>query len=232
MSTYVMSDIHGDCLKYQQALKAINLQENDILYVLGDVIDRGTGSCKILFDMMCHFNIIPLLGNHEFMAMSVLSKLLEEITEDTIGGFDQGFVTGMLTWFKNGGQSTLEEFKKLSSEDRQLILEYLEEFELYEEITVNGQEYILVHAGLHNFAETKKLSDYQLYEVIWEPTDYDKVYFKDKILITGHTPVQLISKGKSEKILKMNNHIAIDCGCGFNGKLGVLCLDTMEEMYF
>lgn len=232
MSTYVMSDIHGDCLKYQQALKAINLQENDILYVLGDVIDRGTGSCKILFDMMCHFNIIPLLGNHEFMAMSVLSKLLEEITEDTIGGFDQGFVTGMLAWFKNGGQSTLEEFKKLSSEDRQLILEYLEEFELYEEITVNGQEYILVHAGLHNFAETKKLSDYQLYEVIWEPTDYDKVYFKDKILITGHTPVQLISKGKSEKILKMNNHIAIDCGCGFNGKLGVLCLDTMEEMYF
>lgn len=232
MATYVMSDIHGEYLKYQQALKAINLQENDVLYVLGDVIDRGTGSCKILFDMMCHFNIIPLLGNHEFMAMSVLSKLLEEITEDTIGGFDQDFVTGMLTWFKNGGQSTLEEFKKLSSEDRQLILEYLEEFELYEEITVNGQEYILVHAGLHNFAETKKLSNYQLYEVIWEPTDYDKVYFKDKILITGHTPVQLISKGKSEKILKMNNHIAIDCGCGFNGKLGVLCLDTMEEMYF
>lgn len=232
MSTYIMSDIHGDCLKYQQALKAINLQENDILYVLGDVVDRGTGSCKILFDMMCHFNIIPLLGNHEFMAMSVLSKLMEEITEDTIGGFDQDFVKGMITWFKNGGQSTLEEFKKLSLEDRQSILEYLEEFELYEEITVNGQEYILVHAGLHNFAETKKLSDYQLYEVIWEPTDYDKVYFKDKILITGHTPVQLISKGKSEKILKMNNHIAIDCGCGFNGKLGVLCLDTMEEMYF
>ena len=114
----------------------------------------------------------------------IISKLLEEITEDTIGGFDQDFVTGMLTWFKNGGQSTLEEFKKLSSEDRQLILEYLEEFELYEEITVNGQEYILVHAGLHNFAETKKLSNYQLYEVIWEPTDYDKVYFKDKILIT------------------------------------------------
>lgn len=232
MSTYIMSDIHGDCLKYQQALKAINLQENDILYVLGDVVDRGTGSCKILFDMMCHFNIIPLLGNHEFMAMSVLSKLMEEITEDTIGGFDHDFVKGMITWFKNGGQSTLEEFKKLSLEDRQSILEYLEEFELYEEITVNGQEYILVHAGLHNFAETKKLSDYQLYEVIWEPTDYDKVYFKDKILITGHTPVQLISKGKSEKILKMNNHIAIDCGCGFNGKLGVLCLDTMEEMYF
>ncbi len=232
MSTYVMSDIHGDYPKYQQALKAICLQENDVLYVLGDVVDRGTGSCKILLDMMCHFNIIPILGNHEFMAISVLSKLVEEITEDTLVGFDQNFVMGMLTWFKNGGRNTLAEFKKLSPEDRQSILEYLEEFELYAETTVNGQEYVLVHAGLHNFAETKKLSDYQLHEVIWGPTDYDKVYFEDKILITGHTPVQLITQGKSEKILKMNNHIAIDCGCGFNGKLGVLCLDTMEEMYF
>lgn len=60
--------------------------------------------------------------------------MLEEITEDTIGGFDQDFVTGMLTWFKNGGQSSLEELKKLSSEDRQSILEYLEKIELYEGI--------------------------------------------------------------------------------------------------
>lgn len=232
MATYVMSDLHGNYEKYSQALKKIKLQENDILYVLGDVVDRGTGSCKILFDMMCHFNIIPLLGNHEFMAISILSKLVEEITENTLDDFNQDFMTGILTWFDNGGQSTFEEFKKLSSEDRQTILEYLEEFELYEEITVNGQDYILVHAGLDNFKETKRLGDYQLYEIIWAKIDYDKVYFEDKILITGHTPVQLISNGKSEKILKMNNHIAMDCGCGFTGKLGVLCLDTMEEMYF
>lgn len=232
MATYVMSDIHGNYEKYQQALKAIELQENDILYVLGDVVDRGTGSCKILFDMMRHFNIIPLLGNHEFMALSVLSKLVEEITEDTLENFNQDFVTGMLTWFENGGQSTLEEFKTLSPEDRQIILEYLEEFELYEEITVRGQDYILVHAGLENFKKTKRLSDYQLHEIIWAETNYDKVYFEDKILITGHTPVQLLSNGRNNKILKMNNHIAIDCGCGFHGKLGVLCLDTMEEMYF
>ena len=232
MATYVMSDIHGNYEKYQQALKAIELQENDILYVLGDVVDRGTGSCKILFDMMLHFNIIPLLGNHEFMALSVLSKLVEEITEDTLENFNQDFVTGMLTWFENGGQSTLEEFKTLSPEDRQIILEYLEEFELYEEITVGGQDYILVHAGLENFEKTKRLSDYQLHEIIWAETNYDKVYFEDKILITGHTPVQLLSNGRNKKILKKNNHIAIDCGCGFHGKLGVLCLDTMEELYF
>lgn len=132
-----MSDIHGNYEKYQQALKAIKLQNSDTLYVLGDVVDRGQGSCKILLDMMCYFNIIPLLGNHEFMAMTVLSKLVEEITEDTLDSFNQEFVSCMLTWFENGGQSTLEEFKTLSPEDRQAILEYLEEFNVYAEITVN-----------------------------------------------------------------------------------------------
>lgn len=232
MATYIMSDIHGNYEKYKQALTEIHLQEKDVLYVLGDVVDRGTGSCKILLDMMCHFNIIPLLGNHEFMAMSVLSKLVEEITEDTLDGFNQDFMTGMLTWFENGGQSTFEEFRTLSSEDQQAILEYLEEFQLYEELTINGQDYVLVHAGLDNFRKTKRLSDYQLHEVIWAETDYSKVYFEDKILITGHTPVQLLSHGESDKILKMNHHIAVDCGCGFDGKLGVLCLDTMQEWYF
>lgn len=233
MATYVMSDIHGNYEKYQQALKAIKLQNSDTLYVLGDVVDRGQGSCKILLDMMCYFNIIPLLGNHEFMAMTVLSKLVEEITEDTLDSFNQDFVSGMLTWFENGGQSTLEEFKTLSPEDRQAILGYLEEFNVYAEITVNNQDYVLVHAGLKNFKKTKRLSDYKLNEIIWAETDYDKVYFKDKILITGHTPVSVILFDKSaDKILKQNNHIAIDCGCGFNRNLAVLCLDTMEEMYF
>ncbi len=232
MATYVMSDIHGNYEKYMQALNAINLQDHDTLYVLGDVVDRGTGSCKILLDMMCHFNIIPLLGNHEFMAMTVLSKLVEEITDSTIHSFDQDFITGMLRWFENGGKSTFDEFKRLTCDDKQAVLEYLEEFQLYSEITINSQEYILVHAGLDHFKKTRNLSDYKLQEILWAETDYDKVYFEDKILITGHTPVSAILFDKSaDKIFKKNNHIAIDCGCGFHGKLAVLCLDTMEEFY-
>lgn len=232
MAVYVMSDIHGEYDRYMRALNTIALQENDVLYALGDVVDRGSGSCKILLDMMRRSNVIPLLGNHEFIAMSVLSKLVEEITEETLDTFDSDFMTGMLAWFDIGGQSTLEEFKKLSPEDRRAVLEYLEEFKLYEEIAVNGQKYVLVHSGLGNFEKTKLLSDYKLHELIWAKTDYEKIYWEDKILITGHVPVQLISHGKSERIIKMNNHIAIDCGCGFDGKLGVLCLDTMDELYF
>lgn len=49
-------------------MNAICLQEMDTLYILGDVVDRGTGSCKILLDMMENFHSIPMIGNHEYMA--------------------------------------------------------------------------------------------------------------------------------------------------------------------
>mgnify|MGYP001147603007 CR=1 FL=1 len=37
---YVMSDIHGEYDKFKEVLKQINLQKEDLLYVLGDVVDR------------------------------------------------------------------------------------------------------------------------------------------------------------------------------------------------
>ena len=36
-----MSDIHGEYDKYLAMLEQIDLSEDDTLYVLGDVVDRG-----------------------------------------------------------------------------------------------------------------------------------------------------------------------------------------------
>ena len=49
-------------------MDAICLQEMDTLYILGDAVDRGTGSCEILLDMMENFHSIPIIGNHGYMA--------------------------------------------------------------------------------------------------------------------------------------------------------------------
>lgn len=43
----------------------IQLTEDDILYILGDVIDRGNGSLQILDYIMSHKNIKMLLENYE-----------------------------------------------------------------------------------------------------------------------------------------------------------------------
>ena len=72
---YVISDIHGDYKRYIEMLKLINFNENDVLFVLGDVIDRGAHGIQILQHMMKYENIIPILGNHELMAYKELKFL-------------------------------------------------------------------------------------------------------------------------------------------------------------
>lgn len=98
---------------------------------------------------------------------------------------------------------------------------------------MNGQKFVLVHAGLGNFMPNKELWKYELNDLIWERPDCEKCYYSDKFVITGHTPTMLIENNpRPGYIYKKNNHIAIDCGCGFRGgRLGCLRLEDMEEFY-
>lgn len=48
MVKYVMSDIHGNYKKFRLMLERIDFKEEDTLYILGDVIDRGTKGLSIL----------------------------------------------------------------------------------------------------------------------------------------------------------------------------------------
>ena len=52
MSTYVMSDIHGQFFSYRKMLKEIEFSDDDFLYVLGDCIDRGPDGISIIQDIM------------------------------------------------------------------------------------------------------------------------------------------------------------------------------------
>ena len=229
---YCISDIHGDFEAYSNLLEKINFSDRDMLYVLGDVIDRGKDSIKILFDMMMRPNVIPILGNHEYAAINCLRFLIQPITEENINDLDENIIQSLLEWQNIGGQATMDEFHKLDFEDKQAILEYLEEFELYDEVIVKGKSYVMVHAGLMNFSPERDLDDYELHELIFKCSDYERVYFEDKYLVTGHLPTKAIEiNPKPNEILRVNNHIAIDCGSGYDGKVGCICLDTGETFY-
>lgn len=229
---YVCSDIHGNYEKYIRIFETINFTDNDTIFILGDIVDRGNASIKILQDMMYRNNVIPILGNHEYMAKVVMEKCVNKIIEDNINIVDKNLTSSIADWFINGGLTTFNEFKELSNSDKYAILNYIEEFLVYEEISVKGQDYILIHAGISNFDESKNMNEYYLDELLFERTDYSKTYFKDKILITGHTPVSQIQENHNKNtIFKTNNHIAIDGGCGFGGKLIVYCLNNDETIY-
>ena len=40
---YAVSDLHGCYDKYRKLLECLKLTENDSLYILGDIVDRGDG---------------------------------------------------------------------------------------------------------------------------------------------------------------------------------------------
>lgn len=229
---YVMSDLHGCYDKYKQMLEKIKFNSEDTMYVLGDIIDRGDDGVKILLDMMRRPNVVPILGNHEYMAYSVLKKFNVEITAYNYNSqLDAEAIQMYENWMFNGGIPTCHAFSKLDIPTRDSILEYLGEFELYEELEINGNKFVLVHGGLVEFAEDKQLSEYDIHDVIWGRCDYARLYYKDKYLITGHTPTYNIDEKYRGKIYRLNNHIAIDCGAVFGEALGCVCLNTLEEFY-
>lgn len=232
MAIYCMSDIHGDYDKYKELLAKINFNDKDILYVIGDVVDRGKHPMKVLQDMMMRSNVFPIIGNHEYMALHCLTFLMKELTEKNIELFNEDYMMSLLEWLDNGGSTTIDDFKKLSLEEKYEVLDYLGEFSLYEEVRVNNKKYVLVHAGLSNFSVNRPLNDYQLYEMIFDRLDYSKVYYPDKYIVSGHTPTRAIKDNLNpDYIFKANNHIAIDCGSIYGGHLAAICLDTEEEFY-
>lgn len=230
--TYVMSDIHGEYEKYTAMLKKIRFRDEDTLYILGDVLDRGEQPIDILRDMMLQPNVYPIAGNHELAALELLKALSVEITDKNFSShINKELMEALLQWQSDGGETTIKQFLKLPVEEREYIMEYLEEFVPYELIKVGTRKFLLVHSGLGNFDENKELDEYTLEELTYIRPNFHKRYFNDDsfFIISGHTPTLAIN-GKPE-IYKNENNICIDCGAAFGGRLACLCLDTMEEFY-
>ena len=230
---YVMSDIHGEYQKYLKMLDLIQFSEEDSLFILGDIVDRGKDPVPVLKDMMTRSNIFPIMGNHDFVALYLLSLLSTNITGETVDStLQEDDIQDILAWIDDGGDTTIAQFQKIQPEERQELLDYIAEFPLYETININQKTFILVHAGLGNFRKDKKLSEYTTDELLCTREDPDRRFFEDEdiYIITGHTPTPLIS-GKPE-IYHSAHNIYIDCGACFDsGRLACLCLDTMQEFY-
>lgn len=227
---YAMSDLHGCFDQYQRMLREIEFSSHDTLYVLGDVIDRGPDGIRILQDMNGRSNVFPILGNHELTAAVCLPWLMEEVTDQSLATLDEAQIAALSEWITNGGGPTLRSLKLLSQEEREDILEYFQEMELYVEVEVNGRSFILLHTVPEHFNPNQPLDSYELKDFLFGRPNLNTTYFPDKILVLGHTPTRLL--WGQDKIFRTGNLIDIDCGCVFKGGcLGCLCLDTMEEFY-
>lgn len=222
---YVVSDLHGCYDKYKALLDRLNLTENDSLYILGDIVDRGDGGMAILLDLAKRKNIFSYRGNHDHCAQMLLRKFA--IPND--GYFADGFVEAFRAWLSDGGNATYEGFMKLDYKNRLTAINYLNSLPLFEELSIGGQKYFLAHT-VPAKEKMLQMANCRLFDFIMGEPEYEKTYFEDTVVITGHTPTGFIDPDYTGRIWKGNNHIAIDCGAVFGNPLGCICLDTMETM--
>lgn len=230
---YVLSDIHGNLNRYNSIIEQINLQETDILYILGDVIDRYPDGIKILREIIKKDNVKMLLGNHEYMMLEAL---------DPLGSVDEWeYKRSLSLWYRNGGNVTHNYLKHIRKEIRQEVFDYLRNLPINLKVEVNDKNYLLVHGSpMENYSwiyreyETKE--KFAVWER-WQPTD---AIPEGYTLIFGHTPTIHFQDNDPLEIWQGENAIGIDCGCGFPksqfkgetiGRLACIRLDDMKVFY-
>lgn len=221
MSVYAVSDLHGQYDAFSEGIDRIGLKDTDMLYVLGDAVDRGEGGIEILQYVMGHENMDLIIGNHEFMMLNSV----DPAGKNKCSGADTD-----LWLYYNGGRITFEKYIGLKEKDRIALLEWLRDRYVIKTINVGGKDFCLTHSYYVQKYENKKYHELEyarIWNIVWTSvyrhgeTKGSDIYKKyDYTFITGHVPVGYIMQnflGDYEyndlKIYKKGNFIDIDGGC-------------------
>lgn len=195
MRIIVVADIHGNDDKFRQALKSVSLKKTDKLILLGDLIDRGKNSKKVLDTLL-------LLKNNGFENITYIRGNHEQMLLDAIDNEEKEYI-----WIKNGGDETLKSFRINFAKEIPLVYKkLLESSTFFYEL----ENYFFVHAGL-NFELENPLKDTNsmmwIRDISFEM--YKKSSFSSKIIIHGHTPIQ---QNQIRENFEINNIINLDNG--------------------
>lgn len=226
--TYFISDIHGEYELFLRLLDKIAFLDSDMLIVLGDMIDKGRDSIKLVDFIRLQSNVKAILGNHEYDFLKYYDYLMRSCDD---GNFD--FV--------------LEKLQTYFSQDRMRIsfeiTDFLESLPLF----IEGEDYVCVHFGVETDRDGMILpmKQQRMGQLVYNR------YFKEedfclasgqKTVLFGHTPcsykngsgvfIKTPKKGISfPHRLADYAKIQLDCGVPLTGMIGVLCYETMEEIY-
>ncbi len=202
---FAIGDIHGCLFALEALLESLPINwGRDYLIFLGDYIDRGPDSRRVLeliMDLKKDFpeRVFPLKGNHEWMFERFLSGLDVEI------------------FLYNGGSSTL---KNYFEEGKLNIPEEHKNFIKELPLFLETKHYFFVHAGIN---PNKPLEEQTEEDLLWIRQSF---YFYEgkfpKKVIFGHTPFP--------EVLHLEDRIGIDTGCVYGGKLTALELPE-ERIY-
>lgn len=178
---YCISDIHGYYELFCRLMDKIGFCGGDRLFVLGDMIDKGPESIRLVKLLFSMPNAVCIAGNHEYDFLKFYRGLMRQ-TEDY-----EGVMRKLRAYFADGSLLDWDTVDKLD----------------FLPFYVETERFIGVHAGL-------PLADGRLLpaaEASCEQLVYDR-RFKDadvlpkggKCVLYGHTPARYLT-GKDEIIL-------------------------------
>lgn len=219
--TYASSDWHGNL---NTAVAALNyLNNDDILYYLGDAIDRGKYGMEIIDMLRNRPNTIFLKGNHEdLMYHGCKSRLDTKL------------------WIEdNGGYATLLSLSKKTKEQQEEYLNWIKNLPVnFQYVNKNNQNIMLSHSGFNPWKRPYFADDF-----IWDREHMNgcwssKKEWENVYVVHGHTPTPLMKPkyGSTQKdpcvVKYQNGHkINIDLGTVWTNLTCLLDLDTLEPIY-
>jgi serine/threonine protein phosphatase 1 len=233
MSTYALSDVHGCLDELQAMLKKIEFSDYDELWIVGDLCDRGRQSMGVLKFVMAHPNIHVILGNHDLWLKRYIPLLIEG-KKDPAAVF-RGNSDDFVTWlYFNGGQTTMNQFLDEELPVCYDMEVYIDKCPLYQELTLMGEKFLLVHAGLGPHpAPGIRPSELSEYDLVWPHIGLDDNPSQDTIMIVGHLPTFLYGEEYDGKIAHGAHDTLyhIDTGCVYGRTLSCLRLEDKAEFY-
>ncbi len=221
---YIISDIHGEFDLLERLLKEINFSPKDTLYVLGDMIDKGKRSIKVLRFLHNLPNAICVLGNHEYDFLRYYWALCQR--EDNF-------------------KKILKKLQKYLPKEKEKLtwdlVDWLEKLPSF----VETQNFIGVHAGvvIEEDGSFKKLEQSPIEVLLYDRRlRFDTSFSKtEKCVFFGHTPTRFISGSDEIKIylkndalpveLKNLQKVHLDTGVFYSGILGCFCEETCKSYY-
>lgn len=223
MRTLVIGDIHGAYLPLMQALDCARISPLDTLIFLGDYVDGWSQSPEVieyLINLRSSYNCIFLRGNHDDLCLNWLNTQQHNSL-----------------WLKNGGQSTIEAYKRITQPTLQHHQSFLETLPSYH---LDSENRLFVHAGFTNLNGVNfEYFPEMLYwdRTLWEmamalnprmsPKDpaYPKRLLIYNEIFIGHTPTTRMGI-----TIPMNaaNVWNIDTGAAYKGPVTVMNVETKE----
>jgi len=225
--TWIIPDIHGCAETFAVLLdQLVKPNKNDKLIFLGDYIDRGPDSKRVIDIIMDlqkrEFNITTLMGNHEDYCIKAWE---EDKNKKTFFGLHTKSKI-QKEWVVFGGKETLDSFDAFRpSEINEKYIIRMRGLDYYVEL----ENFVVVHAGF-NFNIDDPFSDKR--SMLWV-RDYEIVPEKiaGRRIIHGHVPVNLefidlAINNKSYKFIDIDNGVYM-VRAGY-GNLLALEINSME----